>query len=302
MHCEEDDQVLVSHEPRSGVFQSLGTSALLCRRKRRVSTNDGHLLRSPLKCLPSLQWQIKSENRGREKERKRDISVVISGVWVAYLQLNSPYCLNHGSFLCSNSQRTYCEVFPHIPNAEGCLQQVPLSPKTSGGACVSCSWGHYKQKDVSERQDIPDQEPLPCPPTLCLSCLACWLLSCPLRSVVLLGRCREEHCRDQAAGSQGSSKTLRGSASRPTTLPSDQAQGPVCWLCWSASIVRTDQKCVQTSSVYFLLDLVYWVSIYYGQTSNKQQAWLQAWFTITQRHKLFVTHWYDNDWVKVGPP
>lgn len=171
--------------------------------------------------------------------------------------------------------KLYCPFFHSSPLSQ-CLMQAPLSSKTPSISqralkAEGCLW-----KTGYPRSGTPT---LPFLPGLLTPILS-------MRSVVLLGRCREERRKTGQQEAEGPPRRSRG---QHLILPPTQA-----------SIVRMEEKCVHTSSVYFLHDLVYWALIYGSSTCacNIQESWLQACFNTTQR--LFVTHWYDNEWGKVG--
>lgn len=183
--------------PRSGVTH---VRVLPHFRKRRVPTNDCCLVWTTLKRLPS-------HGRGRVRERVerkgREMHLICHLRCLSHMPATGFYCL----FL------TDTHTLPEKVCVYLCVcmkhQWLPWLQVEHALLAES-----LRQKDGPERQDIPVQEPLPCPPYIHSSCLARWLLSCPWglllpwesagRSVLVVG-------------SWGSSKTLRGLTPYPTT-------------------------------------------------------------------------------------
>lgn len=120
-----------------------------------------------------------------------------------------------------------------------------------------------------------------------------------VRSVVLLGRLQGGALQERVAGSLRPSKTLQGSASHPTTLRVKvrsvcrAAQPPL--LGWRRNV------CTLPLSIFCLTWFIgFWfmtaehVLLTYGRSGCKPKL------KQTQRSRQFVTHWYDNEWVKGG--
>lgn len=115
-------------------------------------------------------------------------------------------------------------------------------------------WGEHPVKADRRlwRTGYPDQELLPRPPSVYLSCWPAG--SVPGRQASFpLGRL---FWKSRVAGSWGSSKTPQGSAFHSSPPQSDPASGRVCKPSCSASIVRTGEKYAHASFVCFLLDPV----------------------------------------------
>ncbi len=146
--CEEDDLLWDPESPKAWALPLF----FRCR-KRRVPTNDGRLVWTPLKCLTS-------QERRSESEGERGIWFVTSGVWDMCLYVLS-FIWAFFLYSLSHTLREDNWVFPHISNLEECLRQALLSSQTSGGACISVhlTEGHKSREMLLKDRISPARNP-----------------------------------------------------------------------------------------------------------------------------------------------
>lgn len=153
--------------------KSLGTSAPFCCRKRRVSTNDGHLVWTPLKCLPSQEREWGEEKRHLTCQL-RCLSHLFATMSASSMVL-SP--LSHRS-------EPPCPARPQEEQASLSMSQRALN---AGRSLWQTGYPHTFLFLPGQRSPI----------------LSVW-------SVVLLGRCREERCESGRQEAEGPSRRSGG--------------------------------------------------------------------------------------------
>lgn len=174
--------------------------------------------------------------------------------------------------------------------------QAPLSSKTSGGACIFTEGPESREMLLKDRispiRNTYLANSLPFLPGLLTPILS-------VRSVVLLGRLQGGALQERVAGSLRPSKTLQGSAPHPTTLRIKVRS--VCRAAQPPLLGRRRNVCTLPLSIFCLTWFIgFWfmtaehVLLTYSRSGCKPKL------KQTQRSRHFVTHWYDNEWVKGG--
>lgn len=208
----------------------------------------------------------------------------------------------HYGCLSSFSIALFCHTLPqwflHTSIVEECLMQAPLSSKTSGGACIFTEGPKSREMLLKDRispvrntclaNSLPFLPGLPTP-----------ILS--VRSVVLLGRLQGGALQERVAGSLRPSKTLQGSASHPTTLRFKVRS--VCRTTQPPLLGWRRNVCTLPLSIFCLTWFIgFWFMTAEHVLLTYSRSGCQPKLKQTQRSRHFVTHWYDNEWVKRVTP